>query len=452
MNYKSITNLDVANKGYRNTLVISYIVLSIISVIFLLLTMFTWFRSYLDKEMKNMSLLQLNNTSQIVNTKLNTYHMILQNMFQEPIIRSSLYSDGSDSENELKISRYINSAVINDGSLDYAVLYKDGNIKQIIGPVYPNQVEQKQVVQHLLGSKNDKEVFYLQNEKNNQNRFYIFRTERDVFGEAPQRGVLFAINQRKLSNTLFSRNDPNNNYFIYDTAGNLLIQQGAHSVSLQNEVWGKILGSNSTDLQAVEHNGSDFYLISLEEKEFGLKFAQLINVSGISTTLREALGVSMLGVLFVILISSIAALFLAYFVSYPLRSFIKSLVANTDLQADNIGDNANLTKLTSERIISEISNISRQFNSDKVLSYFEDAPAKTTPPTELQIEGSEDRLVIVYVGSTEGKVSFDNQERLLEKLRSYFGESLNIQAFTEQNSPYSIITLKGKKQSVQSFV
>lgn len=191
MNYKSITNLDVANKGYRNTLVISYIVLSIISVIFLLLTMFTWFRSYLDKEMKNMSLLQLNNTSQIVNTKLNTYHMILQNMFQEPIIRSSLYSDGSDSENELKISRYINSAVINDGSLDYAVLYKDGNIKQIIGPVYPNQVEQKQVVQHLLGSKNDKEVFYLQNEKNNQNRFYIFRTERDVFGEAPQRGVLF---------------------------------------------------------------------------------------------------------------------------------------------------------------------------------------------------------------------------------------------------------------------
>lgn len=447
-----LPKLDVTNKGYRNVLVVSYVVLSLISVAFLLLSMFSWFRSYLDEEMADMSLLQLNNTSRIVNSKFNTYQMLLQNMFQEPSVKSALYSDATDPGIEFEISRYVNSVIINDGSLDYAVIFNNGKIRQIIGPVYPEIEEQNLVLEYLNQSVNDKNLFFVKNDNSLKDRFFVFRTERDVFGESPKRGIVFAINQNKLSRSMFSSDKDNNNFFVFDSDSNLVVQQGVYSDMLHKKVWSYISEDSSDVASEIDFNGNNFYLVSIISSEYDLRFVQLIDVGDINSTLSEVLKVSLISVLAIIIISTFVAILLAHFIFYPLRSFIKSLVANTDLQMDNIDDNEHITRLTSERIISEISTISRQFHSDKVLSYLEDAPSDSTPPRFLRINQTSEWIILLFVGSKTGKVSLEQQQELSCNLTVALGESITVRAFADENSPYSVIVVKGSKTAELRFL
>lgn len=434
--------VDVANKQYHIVLALSYIILCAISIICLLIAMFSWFRSYLKNEIYQMSLVQLNNTSQIVSNQINNYRLTLQNMFQEPNIKSSLYTDSFDPLNEWNISRYLNYSFINDGCIDYSVIYKDGTIKQIIGPVYPQPDEQAQVIEYLKSSQSDKELFYIQPSPA-ENRFFLIRTERDAFGQEPQRGVIFAINQQNLSNVLFTSDNKNNNFFVFDNTGHMLLNQGFYSENLEETLWSYIKNiDHEESMYELALDDNKYYLVCIQDNQYNFKYAQLINVNEINSSLHDSLTFTLIYVAFVMTICTLLALFLAYFISYPLRNFIKKLTAYTNLNMGNSEYNEELTKLTSEKIIFEISRISRQFHSDKVLSYLEDSPVNTAPPHVMNLKENKEKALLIYVGSKIGKLNHTQFELLQTYIKEEFKNSPDFYFFPEEHGYYYIILVK----------
>mgnify|MGYP000134492542 FL=1 len=73
-----------------------------------------------------MSSVQLENITENVNHQLDYYQVSLQNLFMEPHIKASLYTNQSDTINEWNIARYLQYAVNNDGYIDYSVIYQKG--------------------------------------------------------------------------------------------------------------------------------------------------------------------------------------------------------------------------------------------------------------------------------------------------------------------------------------
>lgn len=221
----SVIQIDIANRQYVFVLAASYIAVCMIVVASIFIMMSSWFRGYIKEKVYEMSSVQLENITENVNHQLDYYQVSLQNLFMEPHIKASLYTNQSDTINEWNIARYLQYAVNNDGYIDYSVIYQKGRLKQIIGHVYPSEEEQQEVLEKLQSTQHDKQVFFINNEETSQRRFFLFRMERDSLNGPPQRGVLYAINQSKISDMLLASEDDKYSYFVFDKEGNLILSQ-----------------------------------------------------------------------------------------------------------------------------------------------------------------------------------------------------------------------------------
>lgn len=190
---------DAAHGQYHVVITISNVILCAIAVICMLTVMFTWFQNYMQEEITKLSYTQLGNTVQSTENRLDYYQMQLQNLFQEPQIKASLYTNEEGPIHEFNIYRFLNYSIVNDQIIDYALIYKDNKIKQFVGTVYPGEEELDTIVEYLNQSQNDMEIYQYYNEKAKTSRLYLFRTERDVLNGPPKRGLLFAVNQEKLA-------------------------------------------------------------------------------------------------------------------------------------------------------------------------------------------------------------------------------------------------------------
>ena len=62
-----------------------------------------------------------------------------------------------------------------------------------------------------------------------------------------------------------------------------------------------------------------------------------------------------------------------------------------------------ITQMTSEKIISQISEISRQVHTDQVLGFLEDEPGEALMPSVLKLREQE-RVLLLYGRSKIGRV------------------------------------------------
>lgn len=443
---KLINKEDVVNKRYHVVIAISNTVLCAIGLICILTVMFAWFQDYIRDEMTKMSYTQLSNTAQSAQSRLDYYQMQLQNLFQEPQIKTSLYTNAEDPIQEFGIYRFLNYSIANDGIIDYAVIYKDHRVKQFVGGVYPGDEELDAAVEFLAQSQNDREIYQYYNEGKKISRLFLFRTERDVMDGPPQRGLLFAINQEKLAKSLFGEQDDGGeqNVWVFDQEGNLLLKHLDTAKEATDEVWALLKAHAEENSQSfeIEVDGESCFLIYLEGTDYRLKFAQLIDTRQITGTLQQALHRFLIGAIVVLVLCSVAAFVLAKFILDPLQKFFRSLTVSAGL-TEKTGDT--LTLVTSERILSEISSMSRQLHTDKVLSYLEDALQKEEPPYQLQLTKKKEAAVLVLIGSKIGRIHSSQLKVLRETLSDRFAQEIQAELYPEENRSYGLVILTEQK-------
>lgn len=428
---------DAVNRQYSTVIAVSNVIMCAICIVILLSIMFAWFQQYIREEMAKMSYNQLDNTCQTVQSKLSAYQVQLQNLFQEADIKASLYSDEEDLLKEFSISRYLNCVIVNDESVDYAVIYKNDEIKQIAGPVYPGKEEQEKIVECLKNSQNDNEIFFWENEKNSIKHLFMFRTERNKLSGPPQRGLLLAINQKKLAESLFGQKDKTQNVWVFDDAGNILLEQNETKESITENVRKQIEETDASGTREIHVDGKKYFLVVMKNTDFHLNFAQILDESEISRTLKRVMVIALICVAAVLTFCSVAAYAAARFIMYPLKEFFRTLAGAAGLNEKN-GENDQLTRITSERILSEISSMSRQFHKDKVLGYLEDASCEDLPPNSLQLEKNGKQAVLMYVGSKIGKIPEKELDLLSHELNRVFPTEITVEMYLEENRNYCV--------------
>lgn len=440
---KKIKKEDAVHKKYPIEIAVSNVFLCVVCIAGIFLTMFAWFQQYVRDEMTRMSYTQLSNTAQMLQSKLDSYQMQLQNLFQEPQIRAALYTDEKNLVQELGIYRYLNYSIVNDGIIDYAVIYKDNTIKQMIGPAYPWSEEQEKIVDYLNNSQNDREIYQYYDEKTKTGRTFLFRTEREVLGGPPDRGILFAINQKKLAKALFSEQDENHkqNVWVFDSAGNVLVKRLDSAENMTDEVWDRISGqADDSAVYEIEAEGENCYLVYVKSGDYNLNFVQMIDTGRLAGALRQMQYMALICVTAALVLCSAAAYALANYILYPLQKFLQMLTVSTAIAEKN-EEGTLLTQITSERILSEISSMSRRLHTDKILGYLEDASQEDVPPKRLQLAENRESAVLVFIGSKIGRIQEDQWKVLRELLNQKPGAEIRAELYPEEGRSYCVLLM-----------
>lgn len=437
---------DAAHGQYHVVITISNVILCAIAVICMLTVMFTWFQNYMQEEITKLSYTQLGNTVQSTENRLDYYQMQLQNLFQEPQIKASLYTNEEGPIHEFNIYRFLNYSIVNDQIIDYALIYKDNKIKQFVGTVYPGEEELDTIVEYLNQSQNDMEIYQYYNEKAKTSRLYLFRTERDVLNGPPKRGLLFAVNQEKLAKSLFGDEDEaaEQNIWVFDGAGHILMKHVDSAEMITDEVWEQIQNEpEDRGAYEIQTEGETFSLVYRKGTSYQLKFVQMIDTSSITGTLAQALRLALIGAVIILALCSAASFIAVKYILYPLREFMQKLTVSAGLSEKN-GENDQLTLITSERILSEISSMSRQLHTDKVMAYLEDADSDAVPPKPLLLAEHAEEAVLVFIGSKIGRIHARQLEELKTTLRQSFPVEISVNLYSEESRSYGILILTEK--------
>lgn len=431
----SVIQIDIANRQYVFVLAASYIAVCMIVVASIFIMMSSWFRGYIKEKVYEMSSVQLENITENVNHQLDYYQVSLQNLFMEPHIKASLYTNQSDAINEWNITRYLQYAVNNDGYIDYSVIYQKGRLKQIIGHVYPSEEEQQEVLEKLQSTQHDKQVFFINNEETSQRRFFLFRMERDSLNGPPQRGVLYAINQSKISDMLLASEDDKYSYLVFDKEGNLILSQNEEEQA-QIEKINESANAAQGQLRELEIGASTYFLTSSYSSDYQLNFVQLMDVSEMDKVMGAYFKRSQIWVALVLIISCILATIVARMIYKPLKRFFKRISSYSRLEDEPSMYGDSITQMTSEKIISQISEISRQVHTDQVLGFLEDEPGEASIPSALKLREQE-RVLLLYGRSKIGRVDGKQARSLFEAM----GKALSgyqTKMFSEENGWYCV--------------
>lgn len=430
-----IIKIDIANRQYVFVLAFSYIVLCMIAVATIFIMMSSWFRGYIREKVYEMSSVQLENITENVNHQLDYYRVSLQNLFMEPHIKASLYTDNSDAINEWNITRYLQYAVNNDGYIDYSVIYQKETLKQIIGHIYPSQEEQEKVLELLKNSQHDKQIFFIDNEEQSQKRFLLFRMERDYLNGPPQRGVLYAVNQSKISDMLLSSEDKKYSYLVFDNEGNLILGKN----ELGDAPLKKIRESANEaerELQELEIEGNTYFFASSYSSDYQLNFVQLMDVSEMDNVMAAFLKRSLAWVAVVLVLCSILATFVARLIYKPLKKFFRRISSYSRLVDEPSLYGDPITKMTSDKIVVQFSELSRQVHTDKVLNFLEDEPRDVPLPTALKLKEWE-RALLLYGKSKIGAVDGEQAKKLFDSIKNRL-KHYQVKMFSEEKGRYCV--------------
>ena len=426
----------VFNRKYYVMLTVSSVCTCLIGMLVLMAVMFSWFWGYMQEEMARISYDQLGNTCQTVQERLDLYRTLLQNYFQESMIRVALYSDEQDPMREYNIGRGLNTGAINDGLIDYTILFKDGKIKQTAGPVYPFLEEQEEVLARLVETKNDREIFCYRDTKKQQSRLFLFLTERDRIGSAPRRGLLFAVNRERLSGALLGAREGNPRIWVYGKDGTLLLEQSAKEQESGTEIWETVLqAGEEKSMSGISYGEEGNLLIARWNASGNLMVAQLVDSARAAQTLQRVRTLGGVCVLIMLAVCLAAAFLLTRYLVLPLRGFVRALSESAGLNNRN-GENEQLTQVTSERILSEVLSMSRKFHTDQVLSYLEDVGMSGEVPEVLKLSRKCRRVQVAYIGSLTGKIMEADYALLQEEVRQQTGE---MELYLEEGRHYAVL-------------
>ena len=248
-----------------------------------------------------------------------------------------------------------------------------------------------------------------------------------------------------------SKTDEKHGYYVFDKQGNQIIHQGNFQDDLLQKIWGNVKNEgDNVFVDEIKADDGTYFAVATYNPAYDLRFVQLINISETNTTLQETLTLALISLVVIILLCSLLAIVMTYFVYKPLKLFFSKLTSYTDVLEESKEYSNQLTQITSEKIISQVSNITRHFHTDKVLSYLDDEPSHSTPPSILRISERKENMVLVYAKSKIGVISQEQYSTLFTKFKEALFDISSIEMFPEEKGNYCVYLLidKNKKDSI----
>lgn len=168
----------------------------------------------------------------------------------------------------------------------------------------------------------------------------------------------------------------------------------------------------------------------------------LVRMSEINAN-REQLNGFIRFIFVVLVISLMAGFALAWWISLmiysPLNHFLGRLRAETlPVSPDGV---AQKTEDTSEKIISRIDVLSRQYHNNDILAYLEDKSEDSRVPEELKVEKGVDHEIFILVQNEENLLQDGIQDIFCRKLRDNF-ESLRISGYYDRRNKWFLVTAR----------
>lgn len=426
---------DFADRKYPYVMIGSYVVLCVICVAAFFFSIFGMVKKLLWTQVDQMNRVQLENTVGVIDNELEHYRISLQTFFQEPNIRAALYQKEKDVENEIYISRYLNFVMTNDGCIDYCVIYKDGELKQIVGNYYPVKEEQEELLEMLQETKNDQEIFFAKSEEGRIERFFLFRMERDRLNAPPSRGIVYAINTRKFSKKMFSSANEENGYVVFDSSGNLILSQGQLEEIFVDHLREQIY---IEDKNIKNNDKSDYHVIYKTNENQEMVVAQFTNSSEFDLLIDGIRSKTTWTSIIIILFCSVLASVMAYMICNPIRKFFSRLSSYTNEEYIQPNVDSKMIQNTSEKIISQISMMSKQIHSDKVLRYLEDSSETAIVPERLKLSEKNQQVIMLLIKCKIGNLSGKQIRCIHEKLQIVF-KNIEIEVYGEEQGKYGLL-------------
>lgn len=433
-------NIEIANRHYYKVLIATYIIVGALALLIMITSILSWFNSYVKKQVFEMGIEQVDTVDIIFENSITSYHTQLQNAFQEPDIKNYLYSASSEFAREYKISRFLKNIISNNEVIDYIGLYRNHEVDMIVGNVYPEHEEQKEVKLRLEDTIDDMHYFIIKNK--NKPRLCIFQTEREYLHGKPERGVIFVINLEKLQNKLLNQNNNGNYLFVINNDGSILIQK--NEVVEITQIWNKIRDltqkyinmeielNNTKYICTIKYNIRDkTYIVMLQDFQLN------------SYKLREAGNYIFVICIPVLLLVLVISFFMANKIYDPLDKFLNQLWNNSTLIENS---EHNKLQMTSDNILNQIDTLSKQYYSNKILQYLSGSSETDIMPGILKLSDRDEQCILAMFFSEN---TFHELNELSKKIYGYAEElfqGCKIYLFKEEIADYFILLIKEQKK------
>lgn len=429
---KRLEEIDVTQKRYKYLLLASYLLVTVSIVLGVLLAVCGWVERQTKITITNNVENELTNINSFFTRQMDGYRELMENSWRSSAVRSYIYSTSSSEMQRYRIALNLNNLTGSLPEIDYVCLFSKNDGYRYFGGRYPGKEEKKFFEEKVQNSQYDLQYFYLNCD--GREDLCIFMTERQYLGEEPSRGIVFVIDLKKIQKELDSTTDQP--FLIFDAEGHALIHKNTTS-EVASEVW-KVI-SEEKPWKDIETEDNRYVLTTLHNDFYELT---LVRMSEINAN-REQLNGFIRFIFVVLVISLMAGVALAWWISLmiysPLNHFLGRLRAETlPVSPDGV---AQKTEDTSEKIISRIDVLSRQYHNNDILAYLEDKSEDSRVPEELKVEKGVDHEIFILVQNEENLLQDGIQDIFCRKLRDNF-ESLRISGYYDRRNKWFLVTAR----------
>lgn len=408
---KKVKEIDITQKRYKYLLFASYLLVTVSIVLGVLFAIYGWMVRQTKETITQSVENELTNLNSFFTRQMDSYRELMENSWRSSTVRSYIYSTSSSEMQRYRMALNLNSLTGSLPEIEYVCLFSDNDGYRYFGNRYPGKEEKKLLEERVHSSTNDLQYFYLNAE--GREDLCIFMTERRYMGEKPYHGIVFAIDLKKMQKELDATTDQP--FLILDKDGNALIHKNI-AVEDVPVIWAAVSGTNGGSDINIE--GQRYVITALENEFYGLT---LVRLSGINAN-RDQLNEFIRFVFIVLVISLMIGFVMAWWISLmiysPLNRFLGRLRVETlPVHLEGVTQK---TDDTSEKIISRIDVLSRQYHNNHILAYLEEKSEDKGVPEELQIETGKNHEAFVLVQSMEKQIREDIPEAFRKEMEKCF--------------------------------
>ncbi len=429
---KRVKEIDITQKRYKYLLFVSCLLVTVSIVLGVLFAIYGWVvrqtKETITQNVEN----ELTNLNFFFTRQMDSYRELMENSWRSSTVRSYIYSTSSSEMQRYRVALNLNSLTGSLPEIEYVCLFSDKDGYRYFGSRYPGKEEKNLLEEKVQNSTNDLQYFYLNSESRED--LCIFMTERKYMGEKPYHGIVFAIDLNKMQNKRDATTDQP--FLILDKDGNALIHK---NIAVKNvpAIWAAV--SEKNDGSDINIEGQRYILTTLENDFYGLT---LVRLSGIDAS-REQLNEFIRFVFIVLVISLMIGFAMAWWISLmiysPLNRFLGRLRVETlPVHLEGVTQK---TDDTSEKIISRIDVLSRQYHNNHILAYLEEKSEDDRVPEELRVEKGKNHEAFVLVQSMEKQIREDIPEAFRKEMGKRFA-TFQTAVYYDCRNKWFLVTVK----------
>ncbi len=404
--------------NYKFQLYSSFFAISILAIIVTISISFSWFQKYIYKEINNLAKSQLDNINTSYDMHIQQYRKDIYTMYENPVILRYLY-DNSDFTSGYNASRYLQTILSKDASIDYILLFHGDEIIMNTGRVFPSSKDLQNILQKVQSTTNDEQDFLLEN--NNEKQLAMIQTERKTLNGESQYGIILIINLQKMQDKFISREENSTDaIYILNRDGYSIVEKNDNIKMEEINLWENIQIANpgyfsyKTDIEGKKYIGN--YLVNEDPRYVVLTLQDMQSSEAeVYATKRVMIMVSII----LLLVTTIVSYFLTQVLYKPFEQFWKKISNNSALILP--GENLNeITKMdtTIDRIIERVSILSQQLDQDEVIRYLQDDQKEMIMPRILELQSRNEQALLILVNIVTGShaTDFSNIKEVLESM------------------------------------